>query len=135
MLPPEGGSDGKLRVRFTVRRGARYTLGTIVLPGLAVARRQAPALGCNAFPVAVGDPIDADRIMAARTGLAVALGENGFPFAKVEEPELTVDHETQKGDLEVVVRAGGHRLFGGIELDPASSRLFSERHLMRVAAL
>jgi len=132
VLPPEGGGEGKLRVVFTIRPGARYTLANILLPGLAIARRQAPALE-DAFPVKVGDPIDADRIMAARTGLATALGENGFPFASVEEPEVTVDHDTQKGDLEVVVQSGGRRLFGGIELDPASSRIFSERHLERIA--
>lgn len=132
VLPPEDGGEGKLRVVFTVRPGTRYLLGDIFLPGLAVAERQVPELR-DAFPVKVGDPVDADEIMAARTSLATALGEHGFPFANVGEPQVTVDHDTQKGDLEVVVRAGGYRHFGGIRLDTGSSRIFSSKHLMRIA--
>lgn len=132
VLQPEGGGKGKLRVVFTIRTGARYMLDGIMLPGLAAAERQAPKLK-DAFPVKAGDPVDAYKIKAARTRLATALGENGFPFASVEEPQVTVDHDTQKGDLEVVVRSGGHRLFGGIELDQGSERIFSERHLERIA--
>ncbi|MGE4410535.1 MAG: BamA/TamA family outer membrane protein [Sphingobium sp.] len=129
---PQAGDGDKLNVTFSIRPGIRYTLATILLPGLAIAERQAPQLQ-SAFPIAVGDPIDADKIVAAQTSLAAALGENGFPFANVEEPQLTVDHETRKGDLEVVVRAGGYRRFGGIQLDGETSRIFTAKHLMRIA--
>ncbi|OYW86944.1 MAG: hypothetical protein B7Z20_06270 [Sphingobium sp. 32-64-5] len=129
---PEVGGNGRLQAVFTVRPGVRYTLSSVRLPGLAYAVTRAPALA-TVFPVKVGDPVDADAITAGRIGLAAALGENGFPFARVDEPEVTIDHDTQKGDLEVVVRAGGYRRFGGIELEAETGELFSARHLMRIA--
>ena len=129
---PQAGDGDKLNVIFSIRPGTRYTLATILLPGLAIAERQAPQLQ-TAFPIAVGDPVDADKIVAAQTSLATALGEHGFPFANVEEPQLTIDHETRKGDLEIVVRAGGYRRFGGIQLDGETNRIFTAKHLMRIA--
>ena len=128
--PQEGG--GKLRAVFTVRPGARYTLSSVTLPGLAYAANRAPELR-TVFPVKAGDPIDADAITAGQADLAKALGENGFPFARVDEPEVTIDHDTQKGDLEIVVRAGGYRRFGGVVLDGRTGEIFSARHLERIA--
>ncbi|MGD9810350.1 MAG: autotransporter assembly complex family protein [Sphingobium sp.] len=130
--PPENGGDERLRVVFTVRPGTRYTLASVLLPGLSFAAARVPMLR-TAFPVEVGQPVDADRIFAARNELAIALGESGFPFAKVEEPVVTVDHETVTGDLEMAVRSGGYRLFGDVTLDEASRDLLSARHLERIA--
>ena len=132
IMPPEDGPDGKLRVVFDIRSGAQYTVSRVTLPGLAYATSHAPMVR-TAFDVEVGDPLDADAVMAARQDLAIALGENGFPFATVEEPLVTVDHETQKGDLEVPVRAGGYRRFGQITMDEESAKVFSARHLERIA--
>lgn len=129
--PPETGSD-RLRVVLNVQPGPRYTLSGVWLPGLSIAETKVPSLR-SAFPVAVGDPIDADKIRAAQAELAVALGDHGFPFATVEEPVVTIDHETAKGDLEVVVRSGGYRLFGDIVMQGASGRVFTSRHLSRIA--
>jgi len=130
--PSEGSSGDRLRVIFTIRPGARYAVSRVSLPGLAHATDRVPSVR-TAFSVAAGDPVDADAIMAARQKLAIALGENGFPFAKVEEPLVIVDHETQQGDLEVVVRAGGFRKFGEIVLDAESAKVFSAKHLGRIA--
>ncbi|MDQ4419373.1 BamA/TamA family outer membrane protein [Sphingobium sp. DEHP117] len=130
---PEAGSANKrLRVIFDVRPGERYALSRVALPGLFVAAERVPLLR-SAFPVTVGQPVDADAIFAGRDALAIALGENGFPFAQVEEPVVTIDHETRKGDLEMVVRAGGYRKFGAIVVDTLPRRLFSARHLERMA--
>ncbi len=129
--PPEQ-EGGRLRVVLGVQPGPRYTFSSVALPGLAVAEARVPSLR-GAFRVAVGDPIDADKVQAAQAELAVALGDHGFPFATVEEPVVAIDHETAKGDLEVVVRAGGYRLFGDIVMQGASGRVFSSRHLSRIA--
>ncbi|MGE4430797.1 MAG: BamA/TamA family outer membrane protein [Sphingobium sp.] len=130
--PPEAGGNGRLQAVLSVRPGVRYTLASVTLPGLSYAVSRAPKLE-TVFPVKAGDPIDADEITAGRVKLTTALGENGFPFATVDEPEVTIDHDTQKGDLEIVVRAGGYRRFGGIELEGETGELFSSRHLMRIA--
>lgn len=130
--PPAEVGDSKLRVLFNIRPGARYSLSHVLLPGLSIASTRVPALR-DAFPVKVGDPVDADAIVAGRNKLAIALGNNGFPFASVDEPELTVDHEAQHGDLEMVVHAGGYRLFGDIVIDQTGRKLFSPRHLQRIS--
>jgi len=130
--PPEEGGNGKLRAQFAVRPGTLYTLSSVSLPGLAHAVHYVPKLA-TIFPVKVGDPVDADKITAGRVDLAKALGENGFPFSRVDEPQVTVDHDTQKGALEIVVRAGGYRRFGDIVLDERTGELFSARHLERIA--
>lgn len=129
--PPEQGSD-RLRVAFDIAPGQLYTLTSVELSGLAGAGERAPMLR-TAFPVEVGQPVDADRILAARDRLGHALGETGFPFATVGEPEVRIDHETRGGDLDVVVNTGGYRRFGGIIVEPGPKRLFSARHLERIA--
>ena len=130
---PDQDGDSKLVVNLDARPGERYLLSRVSLPGLAVAAERVPALR-SAFPVTVGQPVDADIIFAGRDTLSRALGENGYPFALVEEPIVTVDHETRKGDLEMVVRAGGYRVFGNIVVEtPTGKRLFSPRHLSRIA--
>lgn len=132
VLPPRQDDKDRLRVTFTIRPGTQYMLSHISLPGLGHAAARVPKLA-TIFPVKVGDPVDADAIRTGQKDLATALLENGYPFSRVEDPEVIIDHETQKGDLEMVVRAGGYRVFGGIELDGEVSDIFTPRHLMRIA--
>ncbi len=126
---PPTGSD-KLAVAFDVVPGAQYLLRSVDLEGLADTGAHQPALRA-AFPVAAGDPVDADKIIAAQGSLSTALGEQGFPFAKVDEPQVRIDHEERKGDLDIVVTPGGFRSFGTILL--SDDRLFSARHVQRIA--
>ncbi|MDX3900244.1 MAG: BamA/TamA family outer membrane protein [Sphingobium sp.] len=126
---PPAGSD-RLAVGFDIVPGTLYLLQSVDLMGLESTGDRQPALRA-AFPVAVGDPVDADRILAAQGSLAAALGENGFPFAKVDEPEVRIDHEERKGDLDIVVTPGGFRSFGRIVM--ANEDLFSARHVQRIA--
>jgi translocation and assembly module TamA len=59
------------------------------------------------------------------------LAENGFPFARVDEPAVRIDHEERKGDLDLIVTPGGFRRFGAIRM--ADARLFSARHVQEIA--
>src|SRR3546814_1596622 len=61
-----------------------------------------------------GDPVDADKIVAAQLELAVALGEKGYPFAEIDEPTVRIDHEDRQGDLSMIVEPGGYRRFGRV---------------------
>ncbi|MBA4353148.1 MAG: outer membrane protein assembly factor, partial [Novosphingobium sp.] len=78
-----------------------------------------------------GDAINSDRIVAERANLDAALGETGYAYAKVGEPDLLIDHERREGDLTVPVTPGGVYRFGQI----VSSRegFLSSRHLDRIA--
>lgn len=129
VAPPPPGSE-KLVVTFDIVPGVRYALSSVELPGLAGAGEREPKLRA-AFPIHAGDPVDADAILAGQAALSLALSENGFPFAKVGEPEVRIDHEERKGDLDIVVTPGAYRTFGTILLD--NDELFSARHLQRIA--
>lgn len=126
---PAEGQD-KLAVTFDVTPGQQYLLSSVDLIGIAATGPREPEMRA-AFPVAVGDPVDADRIFAARDSLAVALAEHGYPFAKIGEADARIDHETRKGDLDVPVETGGYRTFGRIILD--DEQLMDARHVQRIA--
>ena len=126
---PPAGSD-RLAVTFEIVPGVRYLLSSVEVEGLSSTGDSEAKLRA-AFPPKPGDPIDADAILTGQGALALALAENGFPFAKVDEPQVRIDHEERKGDLDIVVTPGGYRSFGAILLD--DDELFSARHLQRIA--
>ncbi|MBB3980490.1 translocation and assembly module TamA [Sphingobium fontiphilum] len=126
---PAEGQD-KLAVTFDVTPGQQYLLSSVDLNGIDATGPREPEMRA-AFPVAVGDPVDADRIFAARDSLAAALGEHGYPFAKIGEPDARIDHEARKGDLDVPVETGGYRTFGRIILD--DEQLMDARHVQSIA--
>src|SRR3546814_10977328 len=78
-----------------------------------------------------GDPVDADKIVAAQLELAVALGEKGYPFAEIDEPTVRIDHEDRQGDLSMIVEPGGYRRFGRVVV--RNDDIFSARHIQRIA--
>ncbi|AEG47952.1 surface antigen (D15) [Sphingobium chlorophenolicum L-1] len=126
---PPPGSD-RLVVTFRIAPGARYLLSSVDLTGLETTGEREAKLRA-AFPPKAGDPVDADAILAGQESLAVALAENGFPFGKVDEPEVRIDHEERKGDLDIVVNPGAYRTFGRIVM--GNEKLFSARHVQRIA--
>lgn len=125
--PP--GAD-RLAVTFDVTPGPQYLLGSVDVTGLLETGTQEAELR-KAFPPKVGDPVDADAILAGRDSLFDALSERGFPFAKVDEPEVRIDHEERKGDLDIIVTPGGYRRFGVIRV--ADSRPFDAHHVQEIA--
>ncbi|WP_261934379.1 autotransporter assembly complex protein TamA [Sphingomonas bisphenolicum] len=126
---PPPGSD-RLAVTFDITPGTRYLLESVDLTGLAETAGQEARLRA-AFPPKVGDPVDADVILAGRDALATKLAESGFPFARVDEPEVRIDHEERKGDLDIIVAPGGFRRFGAIRMD--NEQLFDAHHAQEIA--
>tara|TARA_R110000787_G_scaffold6861_47_gene23963 strand:- start:4347 stop:6413 length:2067 start_codon:yes stop_codon:yes gene_type:complete len=126
---PPAGSD-RLAVRFAITPGTQYLLASVDVAGLTETGTREPTLRA-AFPPKVGDPVDADKILEARDALATALSESGYPFARVDEPEVRIDHEERQGDLDLIVTPGGYRTFGAIRL--SNAELFSARHVQNIA--
>lgn len=119
------------RVRFDLLPGTRYRFGQIDLGGLSRMTGTDAERLLAAFGIEPGDPLYADRIVEREIELRVALGETGFPFATLAEPELLIDHARSEGDLTLAVDPGGKYAFGGVESgDPA---FLSSRHLARIA--
>lgn len=120
----------KVVVRFDVLPGPQYHLRTIALGDLEQTGADFPLLR-GAFALQGGDAVNSDRIVEERQHLATALGETGYAYAKVGEPDLLIDHEPRAGDLDVPVSNGGKYRFGRVS--SAQPRFLSSRHLARIA--
>ena len=101
---------------------ARATaFGQIELGALFQPRRA----GCRAFAGGLCDQagrpvVCRPALSTASSKLRVALGETGFPFARLAEPELLIDHARTEGDLSLEVDPGGKYAFGSVVSgDPA----------------
>ena len=117
-------------IRFDIVPGPRFRFGTVELGQLADAKADYPQLR-QSFAIIPGDPLHADAIPLAISHLGAALGEMGYPFAKLGEPSLLVDHRREEGDLAQPVTPGGKYRFGGIT--SANPRFLSSRHLAKIA--
>lgn len=118
-------------VRFDLLPGTRYRFGMVDLGALSDLPDPDGTRLRAAFAIAAGDPLYADRIIERELELRVALGESGYPFAKLGDPDLLIDHARTEGDLTLAVDPGGKYVFGPVTSnDP---KFLSGRHLARIA--
>ncbi len=111
--PGQPSASGALSVRFEIEPGTRYKFGAVDLGKLAATGNDYPSLRAS-FAIHTGDDLDNDKIVAEQGHLATALGEGGYPFAKLGESALLVDHRREAGDLTLPVTPGGKYRYGGI---------------------
>ncbi len=102
--------DGRLVVTLDVDPGPLYKFGTVDVAGVPKPDVEA------AFGVKPADPVNADAVIGGETALTQKLGREGFPFAKVAEPEIVIDHDTREATLKLNVVSGGERRIGAIKL-------------------
>lgn len=126
----EDEAGGRLLVTLLVRPGQLYTLSTVDVAGIDLAGDKTTALR-NALNLKTGEPADSDRIAAGHAALRSELGRQGFAFAKLGDPKLTIDHDEHQVALVMEVDTGGSRRIGKIIVD--GKRLFSAKHLGRIA--
>ncbi|MFA5989954.1 MAG: autotransporter assembly complex family protein [Sphingomonas sp.] len=117
-------------VVLSVEAGEQYRISDVSLGKLAQAGDKAPDLRA-AFGLKPQDALTADAVIDGRAALVARLGEQGFPFAKVSEPEIVIDHANQTATLVLSVDPGGERRFGKVVAAP--SRLFNARHIQDIA--
>lgn len=117
-------------VRFDIIPGARYRFGQIDTGHLGDIGADYPAMR-KALGLNTGDPLHADAIPEGIAKLDVALGEAGYPFAKIGDPDLTIDHRREEGDLTLEVTPAGQYRFGTIV--SGSPRFLSPGHLQDIA--
>jgi translocation and assembly module TamA len=118
-------------VRFDILPGPRYRFGRIGLGEIPALPEPDASRLIEAFGIKAGDPLYADRIVERELELRVALGESGYPFAEVDEPQLLIDHAREEGDLTLAARPKGKYVFG--EVVSSDPRFLSGRHLARIA--
>ncbi|MBO9516485.1 MAG: BamA/TamA family outer membrane protein [Porphyrobacter sp.] len=128
--PGEEKADSRPTVRFEIAPGTQYRVGTVDLGDLAQAGVDYPMLR-KTFEVTTGDPLLSDKIVEERFDLDEALGEGGYPFAAIKDPELLVDHARSEGDLTMLVTPGGKYRFGTVTSNVP--RLMSGKHLADIA--
>ena len=107
---PEAKGD-KLAVILTVDPGNRYNFGTIlfdsgpVIPDDLITRNFVPA---------PGEPIVAERVLAAEANLAVTLPQEGYPFVQTGQRDILLDPETGTGDYLLPIDTGPRSSYGNI---------------------
>ncbi len=107
----ETGPAGALVIKFDVTPGPIYRFDTVTVDGLGTTGDLAPSLSAT-FGVEASDVVDADDVTMGRDALARSLRDQGYPFAVVSEPDVTIDHETRSGTMAMHVETGGMRRFG-----------------------
>ena len=117
-------------VRFDIVPGPRYKFGKVELPTLDATGTDYPMLRGH-YGIWPGDPVFSDKIVTAQGELDLALAENGYPFAKLGEPDLLIDHRREEGDLTQPVTPGGKYNFGRI--NSSLPRFLSSKHLEEIA--
>ena len=88
---------------------------------------QPPDLIRNALPLAQGDPILADAVLAAEASVSVGMQENGYPFAKIGARDIALDPAAATGDYTLHVDTGDRSRFGGFRSD--GKLAFSPKHV------
>lgn len=121
------GAQG-LEVTLAAQPGPLYRFESVELRGLdgpAADRLRA------AFPIAAGDPVDADKVQAALAAIRATIGAEGYPFAEIPDPEIVVDHDRGTARLLLSVASGGVKKYGRIRVAPDA--LFDAEHIADIA--
>ncbi|ALH80865.1 autotransporter assembly complex protein TamA [Sphingopyxis macrogoltabida] len=106
------GNRGPLVAVIDVVPGKRYTFSDVIIKAAATVP---PGLIKDNFPIAVGEPIVADRVQGAEAAIALKLPEEGYPFAKVGQRDILLDGATGDAAYTLPVDIGKRSRFGGIE--------------------
>nr|WP_243846757.1 BamA/TamA family outer membrane protein [Sphingomonas japonica] len=103
-------NSGNLRAVITATPGEQYKLGSIMVK----AEPTVPAgLIDRELPLAVGDPIEAERVQGAEANVALKLPQQGYPFAEVGQRDILLDETSFRGDYTLPVTTGPRASFGG----------------------
>lgn len=128
--PGEERAAASADVRFDIIPGPRYKFGKVELPTLEATGTDYPLLR-GQYGIWPGDPVYSDKIVTGQGALDLALAENGYPFAKLGEPDLLVDHRREEGDLTQPVTPGGKYNFGRVKSNLED--FLSSKHLEEIA--
>ncbi len=121
---------GRVTVTLTVTPGEQFKFTGVDLKGVEATGNQ-PALE-TAFGIAPAKPVVAEDVITGQAALLDKLGRTGYPFAKVGEPYVVVDHETRGATLDLNVDPGGKRNFGAIRYQGGKAP-FSAKHAEVIA--
>jgi len=128
VLRAEGYHDGRIDIRvtdeaaplsitITVSAGERFLLRDLRLIG--VGRYGADdklIFERENLGLSRGAPARATAVVDAETRLVALLGERGYPFARLGDRRVLVDHATHRVDITLTVDIGPPARFGAVEI-------------------
>lgn len=117
----------RLAVTLLIAPGPLYRFDQIRVTGL-----DADDSLRQAFNISLADPVDADAVTEAQVALKVALGNYGYPFAQIPDPDIRVDHDLQSASLDLAVETGGKRIFGAV-IPQGEDLPFGAKHMAGLA--
>lgn len=102
---------GKVVATIDIAPGKRFAFSDIHIEAPATVP---PSLIADNLALKVGEPIVAQRVQGAEAQVALALPENGYPFAEVLRRSILLDADTGQGIYTLPVNPGVRARFGGI---------------------
>jgi translocation and assembly module TamA len=123
-------NGGRVTVTLTVTPGAQFKFTGVEVKGVEASGNQR-ALE-TAFGIAAAKPVVAEDVITGQATLLDKLRRTGYPFARVGEPYVVVDHETRGAKLDLNVNPGGKRNFGAIRY-AGGNPPFSAKHAEVIA--
>lgn len=121
----DSGEKGQaLTAVISVTPGKRYVFSDIVVNADPT---EPPNLISDNLALEAGQPIIAQRVQGAEAKVALALPENGYPFAEVKERDILLDRESGDGVYTLPVEVGPRSRFGDITTD--GDLAFDAKHI------
>ena len=121
---PDKAETSQVTAVLIASPGPRYVLGEIAFTAGSV---EPVDLITRNFVPKPGEPIIADRILAAEANIALALPQEGYPFAEVGDRDILLDGETLKGDYTLPIATGKRSSFGDVET--TGTPAFDAKHI------
>ncbi len=110
IIAPAQSANGEVTARLSVDPGRRYAFSEIVIDAPPI---DPPDLIQRNLGLHVGAPLLAEQVLAEEARVAVALPENGYPFAELGERDIVLDREAGTGRYVLPVRPGPRGRFNG----------------------
>ena len=114
IVPSRDEKNNELTARLSVTPGKRYVFSDIVIQADPT---EPPSLISDNLALKTGEPIVAERVQGAEAQIAVALPENGYPFATVGNRDILLDRDTGEGVYTLPVDIGPRGRFDGFTTD------------------
>jgi len=103
------------KVTVTVKQGALYHVASVTVLGPDGKSLSVPRDG-EKLPLKPGDPARTAPVVATETALLTAFGNNGHPFAKVENRRVEIDRGSQTMDVTYTLDPGPVMRFGPVAI-------------------
>ena len=114
IVPSRDEKSNELTAWLSVTPGKRYVFSDIVIQADPT---EPPDLISDNLALKTGEPIVAERVQGAEAQIAVALPENGYPFATVGNRDILLDRDTGEGVYTLPVDIGPRGRFDGFTTD------------------